>query len=203
MLQPLRAFGRPLADMLAPIPYLQVQRMFDDGFPHGQQNYWKSNFLRALNADAIETIVNHVRRCPSPGSAIAIEQLGGAVNRIGRDATAFSHRDARFNLLIVGTWPDRLACGENIAWVRGLWEAMAPHSADEVYVNYLGQESDEGPDRVEAAYGPEKYARLVELKRRYDPENLFRLNQNIRPRPALWPPATTGSEPEGRTGAPV
>lgn len=203
VLRPLRAFGTPLADTIAAMPYLQVQRMFDDGFPHGQQNYWKSNFLHDLDAEAIGLIVDHVRRCPSPGSAVAIEQLGGAVGRIGRHETAFSHREARFNLLIVGIWPDRSENEKNVAWVRDLWEALASHSAGGVYVNYLGHESDEGRERVEAAYGPEKYARLVELKRRYDPENLFRLNQNIRPTSAARDAATTGGQPEPRTGAPL
>ena len=202
VLQPLRAFGAPLADTITPMPYPQVQRMFDEGFPHGQQNYWKSNFLRGLDPEAIGLIVDHVRRCPSPGSAIAIEQLGGAVGRIGRDETAFSHRDARFNLLIVGIWPDQSANEENVAWVRGLWNAMAAYSSGEVYVNYLGQESDEGLDRVEAAYGREKYARLVELKRRYDPDNLFRLNQNIRPSAGPRPAMNKVAEPL-RTGAPA
>ncbi len=181
VLKPLRDYGTPLADMIGPMPYTQVQSMLDEGFPPGQQNYWKSNFLGDLDDQAIELIVEHVRRCPSPGSAIAIEQFGGAVCQIGKDDTAFNHRDARYNLLIVGIWPDPSAGEENVKWVRDLWDAMAPYSSGGVYVNYLGQESDEGSGRIEAAYGPEKYARLVALKNKFDPTNLFRLNQNIRP----------------------
>ncbi len=181
VLKPLREFGTPLADVVAPMSYTQVQGMLDEGFPPGLQNYWKSNFLSGLDDTAIEIIVEHVRNAPSPNSAVAIEQLGGAVSRVGKDDTAFNHRDARYNLLIVGMWPDSSANDENINWVRELSDAMEPYSSGGVYVNYLGQEADEGPERIKAAYGPEKYERLVALKNRYDPTNLFRLNQNIRP----------------------
>lgn len=181
ILEPLRKFGTPLADMISPMPYTQVQGMLDEGFPAGLQNYWKSNFLSGLDDKAIELIVKHVRNAPSPNSAVAIEQFGGAVNRVGINDTAFNHRGARYNFLIVGMWPDAAAYEENVAWVRNLWDAMEPYSSGGVYVNYLGQEADEGSDRIKAAYGPEKYERLVTLKNKYDPTNLFRLNQNIRP----------------------
>ena len=181
ILKPLREFGPPLADMIGPMPYVQVQRMMDDAFPAGRQNYWKSNFLKGLDPEAIQVIVDHVLKAPSPYSAVAIEQFSGAVNRVGMDDTAFNHRNARYNLLIVGIWLDPAAKAQNVKWVRDLWGAMRPYSSDAVYVNYLGQEADEGAERVKSAYGPEKYARLVALKEKYDPTNLFRLNQNIRP----------------------
>ena len=181
VLKPLRAFGTPLADVIGPMPYVQVQSLLDEGFPPGLQNYWKSNFLKDLDDKAIEIIVDHVSKAPSPNSAVGIEQLGGAVSRVGMDDTAFNHRDARYNLLIVGMWPDPAAKDENMKWVRDLWDAMEPYSSGGVYVNYLGQEADEGAERVKAAYGPEKYERLVALKNKYDPTNLFRLNQNIKP----------------------
>jgi FAD/FMN-containing dehydrogenase len=181
ILKPLREFGPPLADMIGPMPYVQVQRMMDDAFPAGRQNYWKSNFLKALDTQAINVIIEHVAKAPSPHSGVAIEQFSGAVNRVGINDTAFNHRNARYNLLIVGIWTDPGAKADNVRWVRELWDAMAPYSSGGVYVNYLGQESDEGAERVKSAYGPEKYARLVALKQKYDPINLFRLNQNIRP----------------------
>jgi len=181
ILKPLRELGPPLTDTIGAMPYVQVQKMMDDGFPAGRQNYWKSNFLKGLPPEAVDVILEHVAKAPSPHSAVAIEQFSGAVNRVGMDNTAFNHRNARYNLLIVGIWVDPAATAGNVRWVRELWDAMQPYSTGSVYVNYLGQETDEGPERVKSAYGPEKYARLAAVKQKYDPMNLFRLNQNIRP----------------------
>jgi len=181
VLQPLRAFGPPLADDIAAMPYIRLQSLLEPGFPPGRQNFWKSSFLRELTDDAIDILIDGFRKVPSPTSAVAIEQLGGAVSRVEDDATAFAHRGAFFNLLIVGIWPDLADNRKHIEWVRGLWDAMQPYSTGGVYVNYLGQNPDEGPDRVRAAYGKAKYERLLALKRKYDPDNVFRLNQNIDP----------------------
>src|SRR5262245_35493299 len=101
ILKPLRQFGSPHADMIGPMPYVQVQRMMDDGFPAGRHNYWKSNFLKGLDEEGIRIIVDHVAKVPSPYSAVAIEQFSGAVKRIGINDTAFNHRNARYNLLII------------------------------------------------------------------------------------------------------
>ena len=181
VLASLRAFGPPLVVQIATMPYLQLQSLLEPGFPPGQQNFWKSNFLRELNDAAIDLLVELFKRVPSPTSAMAIEYLGGALARVKADETAFAHRDKLFNLLIVGIWPDPKDNRDQIEWVRGLWHAMQPYSTAGVYVNYLGRNADEEPDRVRAAYGKEKYDRLVELKRRYDPDNVFCLNQNIDP----------------------
>jgi FAD/FMN-containing dehydrogenase len=181
VLRPLRTFGPPLVDNIAPMPYVQLQSMLEPGFPPGQQNYWKSNFLRELSDDAIDILVEGFRNIPSTTSALAIEHLGGAVGRAKDDATAFAHRKALFNLLIVGIWPDPADNRRHTDWVRGLWEAMQPYSSGGVYVNYLGQSAEEGLDRVRAAYGKANYGRLCALKRKFDPDNLFRLNQNIDP----------------------
>ena len=181
VLKPLRAFGPPLADMINPMSYVQVQRMMDDAFPAGRQNYWKSNFLKGLDTEAVRIIVDRVAKAPSSYSAVAIEQFSGAVKRVGMSDTAFNHRNARYNLLIVGIWSDPAAKAANVKWVRDLWDAMEPYSSGGVYVNYLGQVADEGAERVKSAYGAEKYARLVALKGKYDPTNLFCLNQNIKP----------------------
>jgi FAD/FMN-containing dehydrogenase len=117
---------------------------------------------------------------PSPTTAVAIEQLGGAVSRVPEDDTAFSHRKNPFNALIVSSWPDRAENERHIRWTQQLWEALQPHSPGDVYVNYLGPESDEGADRVRAAYSVRKYERLLALKHEYDPQNTFRINQNIK-----------------------
>jgi FAD/FMN-containing dehydrogenase len=182
VLRPLRAFGPPLADEITAMPYLRLQSLLDAGFPAGLQNYWKSSFLRHLSDEAIDILIDGFRKVPSPTSAMAIEQLGGAVAEIADDDTAFAHRRAPFNLLIVGIWPDPADSPKHIDWVRQLWEAMQPHATGGVYVNYLGQEADEGRERVRAAYGREKYERLLALKRKYDPDNVFRFNQNIDPK---------------------
>jgi FAD/FMN-containing dehydrogenase len=181
ILRPLRVFGPPLADQMGPMPYTQLQALLEAGFPPGMQNYWKSDFLRALDDAAIDTIVGNFERVPSPTSAVAIEAFGGAMSRVPDDATAFNHRHTPFNLLIVGIWPDPSDNTAHMRWVREFWDAMQPFSSGAVYVNYLGPESDEGAGRIKAAYGSAKYEKLVMLKNKYDPTNLFRLNQNIKP----------------------
>jgi FAD/FMN-containing dehydrogenase len=181
VLRPLRQFGPPAADQIAAMPYVQLQGLLEAGFPPGLQNYWKSSFLHDLSDKAIALAIEAFRHVPSPSSAIAFEQLGGAMSRVGENDSAFGHRNAPFNFLVVSSWPDPAENSAHIAWTRSLAEAMQPFSADGVYVNYLGHETDEGRDRIQAAYGPAKYARLLALKKNYDPDNLFRINQNIRP----------------------
>jgi FAD/FMN-containing dehydrogenase len=181
ILAPLRKFGEPVADTFARGSYVDFQALLEPGFPPGLQNYWKSNFLREVTDGLIEILVERFRSVPSPTTAIAIEQLGGAVSRVPEEDTAFNHRRHPFNVLIVSSWSDRAENEKHIRWTRQLWQALQPHSAGDVYVNYLGQEADEGADRVRAAYGERKYQRLRALKQEYDPQNLFRMNQNIRP----------------------
>ena len=178
VLRPLREFGPPLADQIAPMPYTALQTMLDEAFPPGLQVYWRSHFLRGLPDEAIETMVDRFARVSSPLSIVLIEHLGGAVARVGRDDTAYDHRDAEYNLAIIARWPDPAMAETGIAWTRELWTSLQPHSRG-VYVNYLGV--GESASRVREAYGEEKYRRLAALKREYDPTNLFRFNQNIAP----------------------
>jgi FAD/FMN-containing dehydrogenase len=179
LLRPLREFGPPVADQVGPLPYTALQSMLDDGFPSGQQVYWRGDFLSELGDTLIDEAVARFAAAPSPLSALVVEQMGGAVARAGRDATAFDHRDASFNLAVIGRWSDPADAERNIAWTRGTTDAIRPFTSGGAYVNYLGV--GEGADRVRAAYGPEKYARLVALKNTYDPTNVFRFNQNIPP----------------------
>jgi FAD/FMN-containing dehydrogenase len=174
----LRTFGPPAADVIGPLPYPALQSMLDESAPKGLQNYWKSAFLNDLSDSAIDVLVSQAAAMQSPLSAIHIHHLEGAVSRVDASATAFGHRDARFVLNLVGTWPDSSESERHIQWVRNTHAALKPHVTDGVYVNFMG---DEGDDRVRAAYGPANYERLVALKRAYDPGNLFRLNQNIKP----------------------
>ncbi|MCC6792106.1 MAG: FAD-binding oxidoreductase [Thermomicrobiales bacterium] len=178
VLKPLRDFGPPVADLIAPIPYTGLQTMLDAGFPSGLPVYWRSHFLTDIDDDLLDTLIARFKTSPSPLSALLIEQLGGQVARVPRDATAFDHRDADFNLAIIARWPDPAMADACIAWARETWDATKGHARG-VYVNYLGV--GEAGDRVRAAYGEEKYARLAEIKRRYDPDNIFCFNQNIKP----------------------
>jgi FAD/FMN-containing dehydrogenase len=184
VLRPLREFGPPLADQVGPMSYTQVQKMLDFFYPPDIQNYWKSSFLKELSDDAIEVIVSYFSHLPlpSPMCHMVMEELGGAVSRRGQEETAFNHRDVRYNFLSLGVCTDPAESEKCIEWARKFWEAMQPFSSGGVYVNYLGQESAE---RVRAAYGAKKYERLVALKNKYDPTNLFRLNQNIKPTTAV------------------
>jgi FAD/FMN-containing dehydrogenase len=180
LLQPLRAFGPPLQDLLGPMPYTGLQSIVETVNPPGLRNYWKSGYLQSLSDEAITTLVDSFASVPAPHSHVVIEHLGGEVSRRGRDETAYNHRNAQYNLLIIGMWSNPGEDDKNIRWVRGLWEAMQSFASGEVYVNY---ETGQGVDRVKAAYGPTTYARLVAPKNKYDPTNLFRLNQNIKPTP--------------------
>lgn len=177
VLQPLREFGPPVADTIAEMPYVDFQQSMDEGFPHGLQVYWRSDFLSDVSDGAIVTMIEHYERVGSPLTIVMLEQFGGAVSRVAPDATAFPHRDSEYNLAIISRWEEPKDAEGNIAWTRSLHQAVGP-LAKGVYVNYLGEE---GEDRIRAAYGAETYDRLARLKQQYDPTNLFRLNQNIKP----------------------
>jgi FAD/FMN-containing dehydrogenase len=176
-LQPLRSFGTPLVDTFAPIPFPQMQAMLDGAFPPGNQNYWKSSFVRALGDDLIDAIVAHAAKSPSPMTAIVIENYGGAAARVPNDATAFAHRGAAFDIGTLAQWPDPAQSDANIAWARGFADVLKPHSSGYL-LNFLDRE--EGDDAVRAAFGT-NYPRLAKIKAKYDPHNFFRLNQNIKP----------------------
>ena len=182
LVKPLRAFAPLLMDQIGPIPYTAAQQLIDGFYPSGLQNYWKSSFLKEISDDAIDILAAYCSKRPTPICHGLIEhQLGGAVRRADRQATAFAHRDVEYSFMALGVCVDPAEAAQCIAWAREFWEAMQPCSTGGVYVNYLGREADEGPERIKAAYGPEKYARLVALKKKYDPTNLFSLNQNIKP----------------------
>jgi FAD/FMN-containing dehydrogenase len=179
VVQPLKALGNPIVDLLEPKPYLALQSMFDPAVPHGWHRYWKSVELPALTDEAIDTLVEQASAFTSPKSYCIVFQLGGELGRVAEADTAYGQRDAAYNVNVNAVWTPEDPDGErHIAWARNFFDALQPHARRRVYVNFLG---DEGPERVRAAYGAEKYGRLVELKRTYDPTNFFRLNQNIEP----------------------
>jgi FAD/FMN-containing dehydrogenase len=177
VLRPLRAFGSPLEDGIRPMAYTALQSAPDEGFSPGQQHYWKSSNLEHLSDEAIEVMVRLVKEMPSPSSGVGLQQMHGAASRVDPAATAFPHRDEHYDLLILSQWANPADSEENVRWTRELFEAMQPFVGKGVYVSNLGEE--EG-DRVKEAYG-EHYERLVALKDRYNPTNLFRLNQNVKP----------------------
>lgn len=178
LLAPLRAFGPPVADMVQPMPYVTMQSMIDAAAPYGGlRSYWKSQFLRALPDDAIDTFVQHAERCTSPRSMMLVEHVHGALSRIAPDATAFPVRHHAFDLVVISLWEDAADDQRHVTWTRGFYDAMQPWSAGMVYMNGLS-EDDSG--RFVEAFGP-NYARLAVVKAKYDPTNRFRRNQNIVP----------------------
>ena len=177
-LRPIKKFGSPVMDVIGPTSYEATNMMLDAGFPRGALNYWKSNFLADLSDAAIDTLIARFATCPSPMSGLVLEHFHGFASRVGARETAFPHRAPGYNLLLISEWLEPANTERNIAWARESYDAMRPHFTSGRYVNYLGE--DEGGDPVEAAYGP-NHARLRALKTKYDPTNLFRLNQNILP----------------------
>ena len=175
--EPLRRFGPPALDLLNPMPYTAIQRLFNDGVPFGQQAYVKSDHLAGLSDAVIDTIVTHAATMTSPLSVVLIVPLGGAVSRVSKGDTAFGHREATYDYIAFSLWNDSQEAERHIQWVRDLGKAMQPFSIG-VYVNEIG---NEGEERIRAAYPPATYERLVALKNKYDPANLFHLNQNIKP----------------------
>lgn len=176
----LREFGSPVVDGIQPRPYVEIQKLVEPAFPRGRLNYWKANFVDELSDELIDILIDAFRRVPSPYSIVALEPMGGAVAHVSETATAFRHRKSAYSLLILSGWVNDADSAANVAWARELWDLTRPLCSSAVYVNYLGAEGDQ---RVRDAYGV-NHARLSDLKRKYDPGNFFRLNQNIEPAPS-------------------
>src|SRR5215218_10010578 len=176
-IRPLKEFGRPAANVCSQKPFLTHPAMFDPSFVPGRWYYFKSADVPAMTDEIIDTTVEHCLRISSPLTSFPIWQMGGAVARVGEDETAFSGRDAGFTYNIGASTATAEGFDEEREWVRNFWTALEPHFTT-VYVNFL---MDEGEDRVRQAYGAAKYDRLKVLKRKYDPDNFFRINQNLPP----------------------
>jgi FAD/FMN-containing dehydrogenase len=173
----LRALGRPIADVVSPQPFTGWQAAFDPLLTPGARNYWKSHDFTDLSDGAIEVILDAMRALPSPECEVFIAHVGGAMARVAADATAWPNRDAHFIMNAHTRWRDKAQDSACIAWARRLFEAAAPFASGSVYVNFMPADESH---RVENAYGT-NYSRLAEIKRYYDPDNLFRMNHNIRP----------------------
>lgn len=178
ILRPLRSFGKPVADLFAPISYVEMQSMFDPFFPPGRLTYVKSNFVQSLSDEAIEMFAAFVGKSPSPHSfAPALEHWHGAATRVGVADTAFPHRQHSYNFMVWSNWESPADSEKNIRWTRDCWTSMKPFLISSAYGNYV---SDEGEAVAREAYGP-NYDRLAALKNKYDPTNFFRMNHNVRP----------------------
>jgi hypothetical protein len=175
VLAPYRAYGPPLVDAIQPMPFPAMQKLIDGAFPDGSHNYWKSSFLRELSDPAIDLLVEHAGRARSPLSGVLVEYYGGAPGRVGPADSAFAQRRAEYNIVISAQWAEAAESAEHVAWARALSDALRPHASSDI-PNFQA-EVDEA--LLRAAFG-DNYARLAEVKRKYDPANFFSLNANIR-----------------------
>jgi FAD/FMN-containing dehydrogenase len=181
LVAPIKRFGRPLADTIGPKPFVAHQQFLDAGQPFGRRYYWKSDYFDSLPEAADGILIDHAGAIASPHSAVLCMHLGGAAARRPAGATAVGNRTAEYVLNMQGAWEEPAEDAAHIAWTRDFWSAMQPFASGGTYVNFLTQDADE--ERLRAAYGAELYAALARIKARYDPDNLLRSNQNIRPAP--------------------
>lgn len=177
LVTPLKTFGTPVMDVIGPMPYLMQQGLLEQALPPNLHNYWKAEFINEVSEDVVDRTVDAFSRVPSPVSSILFFPIRGAASRVAPTATAFPHRSG-YHIGFYSLWHDAAANGENIAWVREAWTAVMPFITGGVYANELGE--DDGADRISAAYGV-NYERLAQIKAKYDPDNIFCLNANIRP----------------------
>ena len=178
---PVRAqFGPPALDWVGPISHAALNSMFDGLYPAGDQWYWKADFVKEIPDDAVDIHVQFAEQLPTWKSTMHLYPIDGVAGQVPRDATAWNYRHAKWGMVMVGVSPDPADNPDMIAWTRAYWAALHPYSAGGAYVNMMMDAGDEGQDRVRASYG-EHYDRLAQIKRKYDPHNLFRVNQNIAP----------------------
>lgn len=175
--KPVRSVGKPALDHVGPVPFPAVQSIFDPLYPPGLQSYWRADFVKDLSDEAIATHLEHGLKLPTMLSTAHIYPINGAAHRVGKNDTAFSYRDASFAMVIIGVDPDPANSGRITQWCKDYFDAVHPYSAGGAYVNFM---MEEGQDRVRAAFR-DNYERLAGIKKKYDPENFFRVNQNIRP----------------------
>ena len=177
LVEPLRHFGKPVGEHIGVNPFTAWQQAFDPLLTLGARNYWKSHNFAELSDGAIDTVIEYVGKLPSPQCEIFIALLGGEANRVAADATAYAHRDVNFVLNVHGRWDEADQDEACVSWSRDFFDAATPYAMGGVYVNFM---TEEEADRIGSAYGP-NYDRLAEVKQKYDPDNLFHLNQNIKP----------------------
>ena len=177
-MKPVKAFGPPVMDAIGPVSYSSLNTILDAGNPKGALNYWKSSFLAELSDAAIDTLISCFAKCPTPMGALLLEHFHGAACRVAVGDTAFPHRATGYNMLVLAQWMDPAMTTACTAWARTTYDAMKPFTGSGRYSNYLGD--DEAADVATAAYGA-NYPRLQKIKAKFDPDNVFHLNQNIQP----------------------
>ena len=175
---PIKAFGNPVGDVLIHRPYTQLQSLFDTGNPKGRRYYQKSEYLPGIEPGLCEKVIAHAAKIPSPLSVIMLFQIEGALNHFGEEYSPVGNRNAHFVLNIPGSWEKADDDGQNIEWVRNAWDDMKSFSTGGNYINF--QTEDEGNNRIEAALGKGLH-RLTKIKAKWDPQNVFRMNRNIKP----------------------
>jgi FAD/FMN-containing dehydrogenase len=175
--KPIRDFKKPALDMAGPLPHPVLQSMFDGLYPTGLQWYWRADFVNEFSEEAISKHLSFANTIPTFQSSVHVYPVNGAAARVNKKDTAWNFRDATWSMVIIGVDPDPANKEKISSWAKQYWEAVHPYSAGAAYLNFIG---DEGEDRVKASYG-DNYARLVTIKTKYDPGNLFRVNQNIKP----------------------
>jgi hypothetical protein len=175
---PIKAFGKPIGDVLVRRPYAQMQSMLDATQPKGRRYYWKSEYLPRIDAALCAKAIEHAARIRSPHSAVILFQIGGALNQLDQEHSPVGNRDARYVLNIAGSWETEAEDRANIEWAREAWDDMKPFSTGGTYINFLNE--DEGPERIKTALG-KAIGRLAALKAKWDGQNVFRTNRNIKP----------------------
>jgi hypothetical protein len=180
VIAPLREIGPTLGEMVGPMPYVEFNRAFDAGFPHGARYYWKSNLHYRLADETCAAIVDYGTNPIELTDIIVIEHYHGAFNRVGNTETAYPHRDINYQAMAIARWEDAADDGDHIAWVRGWFAATEPYGKPAPFLNFNVFDTSDREERIRAGFG-ENYERLREVKRRYDPTNLFRENANIAP----------------------
>jgi hypothetical protein len=177
--RPLREFGSPVVDLIGPMPYTALQQLLDAGNPHGIHEYFKVDWLKALPDEAIDVVVEQAEQLPAPFGQLILAPMGGAVGRRAGADVALSILDAPWMYFCLSMWMDSGEDARNTEWARGFAAAMKPFGVGGTYPNFI--EPDEGVARLKESFGPDKYERLVAVKREWDPDNVFRINQNISP----------------------
>ncbi len=178
VIKPIREFGQPLIELVKVRPYQAWQRAPDGAWGDGFHNEWMSHYLQTLSDGAIDTLLEYVSRVTSPFTDVKLAHMGGAIARVGENETAFSFRKSEYALVIQTRWKDREESQMHLQWTRDFHQAMHQHGTGKVYVNFVAHE---GAERVKDAYNSKTHRQLQRIKAKYDPENIFRMNQNIRP----------------------